>query len=809
LAAVIQDVRYAARMLRKNPAFTAVGILALGLGIGANTAIFSFVYGLLLHPLAFRDLDHLALVWETVPDSGQRSGVSPANFFDWERQNDVFEQMAVYRPWEATLTSGGGSERVDACQVSEEFFRLIEVQPILGRTFTTEEHMPGREQVVVLSHGTWRRLFNSDPLVIGRTIELGGRSHIIVGVLPPDLDWPIGNDIWSPLALTSKERQERQERSLGVLGRIKPGISLSQAQTEMGMLGRRLAQQYPASNEGWGVRLARLPGEDEEVTRAFLLVVMGGAAFVLLVACANVASLQLARAIRCHREIALRTALGASRWQLTRQILTESLLLSLVGAALAVGVAVCGVSLLKANVPAAQARYVPGFSRLQVGAGELCFALAAACFTAIVSGLAPAARISKFDVSETLKEAGRGASAGSHSLRLHSILVVCQLALALILMAGTGSMVSGFSRLADSQRQDFDANHLLTLRVTLPVSRYQAAHQRAALYERILDEIKALPGAQAAAAVSLLPSSGDWRNRAFTLEGSQGSSRRAKFFADVESASAAYFQTMRIPLLAGREFTGQDGEQTPLVALISKSLAARYWRGQDPIGRHVKLGPRESANPWLTIVGVVGDVRQFVLDPKPPVKIYVPVVQSPDSSMSLVIRTSGEPEELMTSVRALLSTIDPKLPITQMQSMDDFIDEQAAGISVAGDLVGSFGFVALVLSAIGIYSLMAYSASRRTHEIGIRMAVGAERGDVMWMMLRQGLELGLVGVVIGVISALGLTRLLAGFLYGAVPADASTLAITGALLTVVALAASYVPARRATAVDPAVTLRIE
>ena len=806
---LIQDVRYAARLLRKNPAFAAVGMLALGLGIGANTAIFSFVYGLLLRPLVFRDLDHLALVWETVPDSGDRSGVAPANFFDWEKQNHVFERMAYYRWWDATVTNAGESERVDACQVSEEFFRLLEVKAALGRTFSAEEHEPGRDQVVVLSDGIWERLFSRDPQVIGRTIELSGRAYTIAGVLPPSLDWPIGNDIWSPLALTDKERQERQERSLAILGRVKPGISLSQAQAEMGVLGRRLAQQYPASNEGWGVRLARLPGEDEEVTRSLLLVVMGAAAFVLLVACANVASLQLARAIRRHKEIALRTALGASRWRLMRQVLTESLLLSLVGAALAVGVAYLGVNLIKANVPTAQTRYVPGFSRLQVGVSELGFALAAALFTALFSGLAPAARMSNLDLNHSLKETGRGATAGSRSLRLHSVLVVCQLALALILMAGTGSMVSGFSQLADSQRQNFDSSHLLTLRVTPPLSRYPGAHQRATLYARILDEVETLPGAKSAAAVSLLPSSGDWHNQAFSLDTSGTLLRRTKLFADVESASAGYFQTMGIPLLAGREFTQQDGEQTPPVAVISKSLATRFWPGRDPIGRRVKLGPRESSQPWLTIIGIVGDVRQFVLDPKAPAKIYIASPQSPDSSMSLVIRTAGDPEEFAPSVRELLARVDPKLPVTHVKSMDDFIDDQAAGISIASQLVGSFGFVAVVLSAIGIYSLMAYSTSQRTHEMGIRMALGAERGQLLWMVLRQGLKLGLTGVAIGVAAALGLTRLLAGFLYGAVPVDAPTLAVSGTLLAAVALAASYIPARRVTKVDPAVTLRAE
>ncbi len=809
MGALVREIKFAARMLRKNPAYTAVGALALGLGIGANTAVFSFVYGLLLRPLAFQDLNRLTLIWETVPGSGGRSGVSPANLLEWEKQNHVFERLAFYRPWDATVTGSGEPERLDACQVSQDFFRLLDVAPALGRTFSEEAYQSGHDQVVVLSHGVWQRLFSSDAQIVGKTVELGGRAQTIIGVLPPNLEWPVGNEIWSPLSLTEREKRERQERSVAVLGRLKPGVSLAQAQAEMAMLGRRLAQQYPDSNDGWGVRLAILPGGDQEVTRSFLLVLMGGAAFVLLVACANVASLQLARAIQRQKEIALRTALGASRWQLLRQVLTESMLLSLVGAAIAVAVAAGGVHLIKTSLPALQASHVPGFSRLQVGAGDLAFALAAAFLTAIFSGLAPATRLSRLDLNETLKEAGRGSSAGSYSLRLHSILVVCQVAVALVLMAGTGSMVNGFSRLADRQRQDFDSNHILTVRITPPLSRYQTPHQRAALYARVLDRLQALPAVKSAAAVSLLPAAGDWRNRAFSVEGPQVTERRTKLLADAESASASYFQTMRIPLLAGREFTRQDGEQTTPVAVISKSLAQQFWPGQDPIGRRLKLGLRESSEPWLTIVGIVSDVRQFMFDPKSPPKIYVASEQAPDASMYVVIRTSGDPDALIPGLPALLAAIDPKLPLTQAKSMDDFLDEEAAGVGIASQLVGSFGFVALVLSAVGIYSLIAYSTSQRTHEIGIRMALGAERRDVMWMVLRQGLELGLAGVVIGTAAALGLTRLLASFLYGAVPADAGTLGLSSTLLTVMALTASYIPARRATAVDPALTLRVD
>lgn len=808
MSALTRDVKFAARMLRKNPAFTAVGVIALGLGIGANTAIFSFVYGLLLRPFAFKDLARIVLIWETVPESLDRGGVSPANFIDWER-NHVLERMAFYRLWDASVTASGEPERIDGCRISEGFFRVLGVEAALGRTFTREEHQPGRDHVVVLSHGLWRRLFAGDAQIIGKTIELGAMAYTVVGVLPADLEWPTGIELWSPLALTDEERYQRQERSLTALARIKPGVSLSQAQSEMNVVVQRLARQYPASNEGWGVKLARLPGDDQEVTRSFLVVLMGAAAFVLLVACANVASLQLARAIRRQKEIALRTALGAGRWQLIRQVLTESLLLSLLGACVALAVALMGVRMIKAGVPAAQAHYVPGFARLHVGAGELGFALAAALFTAVVSGLAPAARTSKLDLNRTLKEAGRSTSAGSRSLRLHSALVVCQFALALVLMAGTGSMVTGFSRLSDDQRQAFDPTSLLTLRVSPSLSNYQTAHQRAILYDRILAGIQALPAVKSAAAVSLLPSTNGWHNRPFSLESPETSSRRNKLFADVESASAGYFETIGIPVPRGREFTQQEGEYTQPVAVIGKGLARRLWPNQDPIGRRLKLGSRDSANPWLTVIGIAGDVRQFLLDPRLPAKIYLSSVQSPDSSMSLVIRTRGDPGALIGRVRALIANIDPKLPVSGIKSMDEYIDEQIAGISIASALVGSFGVVALVLAAIGIYSLMAYSTSQRTHEMGIRVALGAQRSDVISMVLREGLQLGLAGLGIGLAAALGLTRLLAGFLYGAVPADAGTLAVSAALLTAVALAASYIPARRATKVDPAVTLRCE
>jgi putative ABC transport system permease protein len=370
-------------------------------------------------------------------------------------------------------------------------------------------------------------------------------------------------------------------------------------------------------------------------------------------------------------------------------------------------------------------------------------------------------------------------------------------------------MVSGFSRLADGQRQGFDSKNVLTMRITLPLFRYQTPHQRAAVYARILDDLGALPGTKAAAAVSLLPASGDWQNRGFSTETSGLSARRAKLFADVESASTYYFQTIGIPVLGGREFKRQDGEDTQAVAVISKGLATHFWPGQDPIGRRLKLGPPDSTDPWRTIIGIVGDVRQFMFDPKEPPKIYVPSSQSPASSMSLVIRTRRDPRELIPSVRAALAAIDQKLLVTFVRSMDEFIEEESAGTSIASQLMGSFGLVALVLSAIGIYSLMAYSTSQRTHEMGIRMALGAERGDVMWIVLRQALQLGSTGVAIGVAAALGLTRLLAGFLYGAVSADALNLGLTSTALGAVVMAASYIPARRATAVDPAITLHVE
>jgi putative ABC transport system permease protein len=587
---------------------------------------------------------------------------------------------------------------------------------------------------------------------------------------------------------------------------------LSQAQAEMDVIARRLQQQYPRTNTGWGVKLVRLPGQDQdsdEIIRSFLGILMGAAGFVLLIACANVANLQLARAIGRQKEIALRCALGATRWRIVRQLLTESVMLSFLAAAVGALLAGWGVSLIRTSIPPDQLKYVPGFQQMHLNGRGLEFTLVIALLTGILSGLAPAARTSRPDLDKALKEGGRRSTGGARSLRLRSFLAVCEVALALILLVGTGSMVNGFVYLFKNPQKDFDPKNLLTMRVALPKARYQARHQRATFYEQALEGIRTLPKVESVAVVSYLPLSGDWYTESFTIEGRVTTAPGEARVADVESVSESYFRTMRIPVIKGREFTSQDGEGTTPVAIISQNMARQFWPGETPLGRRIKLGRPASDHPWLTIVGIVGDVKQFVLDREPRLTVYTPYVQSPPAAMSLVIRDSSSPLSLVPSVRAQVLGVNGDQPIYSVKSMEEVIDDSVAGVGIAAALMGSFGIVALILSAVGIYSVIAYSVSQRTHEIGVRMALGAQHPDILRLIVFQALKLGMMGLATGLPGAFVLSRVMSSMLFGVIATDPSTFVSFGLLLLATALLSGYVPALRATKVDPMEALRGE
>jgi len=807
-----QDLRYGVRTLVRKPGVTAVAVVALALGIGANTAMFSIVGTLLLRPLPFKNLDRLVMVWGTLPQSGNRFDASPADFLDWRNEQQVFERLAAYQWWDCNLTGAGEPERVPGCLITQNFFPALGVGAWRGRTFLPEEEQPGRDNVVLLSQEFWQRRFAADPNVVGQTIALNGRNYTVVGVMSAEFEWPTGVEVWAPLALTNEAKRDREQHYLQIMGRIRPGLTQAHAQAEMEIITRRLAESYPRTNASRGVKLVRLPGyAADDFARPFLLILMGAVVFVLLIACANVANLQLARATSRQKEIAIRAALGATRWRVMRQLLTESLLLALMGAALGLLLAMWGVDLGKSYIPPDIVRFVAGLKQAGIDGRSLGYTLLIALLTGIVSGLAPALQTSKPDLNETLKAGGRDAGAGRHPLR--SVLVVAEVALALVLLVGTGLMVKGFARQLSNQKQGFDPTHLLTLNVALPESKYRTTRERVDFYERALERIKAQSGVEAAAAISHLPASNGWDHEFFSIEGRAALSPAEMPLGDFEVVSPDYFRTLRIPLVKGREFTAQDGESATPVAIISESLARRFWPERDPLGQRLRLEQLNADQAWLTIVGVIGDVKQFIFDREPRLMIYQPYAQAPSGAMnygvSLAVRASGDPLSLAKAVREQIRSVDRDQPLTQVKTMEHLIREHLAPISLSASYMAVFAAIALVLSAVGVYSVMAYSVTQRTHEIGIRMALGAQASDVLRMIVGQSFKLAFMGLAIGLPISFTLTKVMSSLLVGVIALDLSTFAGFSLLLVAVALLSGYLPARKAAQVDPMIALRYE
>ncbi|MGH9823496.1 MAG: ABC transporter permease, partial [Blastocatellia bacterium] len=684
------------------------------------------------------------------------------------------------------------------------------VAPALGRTFNAEEETEGKNHVAIISDRLWKRQFGGVPGITGRAITINGQAFTVAGIMAPEFEWPMTADVWTPLALTPENRKDRSNHWLSVLGRIKPTLNIAEAKSEMGVVAGRLAAEYPQTNSGRVVNLEVLPGDlSSELSRAFLFVLMGAVAFVLLIACANVANLQLARAAGRQKEIAIRTALGASRWRIARQVTCESVLLSLLGAVPSVVLAIWGIALIKSAIPPEQAKWVPGLSHMRLDASSLLFAIAIAVGAGIISGLAPAIQAARSNQITALKEGGRGSAAGA-SGRLRSVFVVAEVALALVLTVGTGLMVKGFQRMAASERQGFDSNDLLIFRVTLPESRYPKGVKRADFYRQLVDRIEAVDGVKSAAATDDLPASGNWSERALGIEGVPDPLPSDPRICDYESSTPHYFDTLHIQLVSGREFGLQDDQDSQPVAIISRGLAEHYWPGQSPIGRRIRVGQPDATNPWRTIVGVVGDVKQFLFDAAPRETAYVPHAQAPDSDKSVVVRSSsGNPMNLVPPIRAAVTSVDNLQPIFDIGTLNKLIDNQASGIRLSAGLMLIFGFVALLLASVGIYSVIAYSVTQRTHEIGVRMALGAARREIAWMVIGQAAKFAGVGMGIGLPIAFALAKVLAGVLVGAVRLEAPVfIGVTG-LLAAVSLFSAYLPAHRASRVDPMIALRYE
>jgi len=803
----LNDVRYSIRMMLKNRGVTFIAVFALALGIGANTSIFSVVNAVLLRPLPYEKPEQLVQIWGTQPQL-DKAPTSPASFLDWRAQNKVFEGMAAYTSRSFNLTGGDAPERIISSRVSSDLFQLLGVRPALGRSFLVEEDQPGSNQVVVISHGLWRRRFGADPNIAGKTIALNDQKFTVVGVMPSGFSFPgARTELWTPIAFSHAERKTRDTNFISVVARLKPGVTLAGAQAEMDGIARQQRQQYPEQYEGIGVKLISLNEQIVGNVQQVLFVLLGVVGFVLLIACANVANLLLARAAARQKEIAIRNALGASRMRVVRQLLTESLLLALLGGAFGFLLAWWGLDLLVALKPA----NIPRLTQIGIDRWVFAFTFLLSLLTGLIFGLIPAWQTSNANVNDTLKESGRSATGGGNRQRVRNLLVVSEVALSLVLLVGAGLMIKSFVRLLEVD-PGFDPDNVLTMSLALPVSKYAGGEQQAAFFQQTLERIKSLPGVQFAGVTTDLPLYGG-SSTGFEVEGRAPSAPGGKPLTDYHSISPDYFRALGIRLVKGRQFTERDTKDAPGVVVINETLAKQFFGAEDPIGRRLGLsGPTD----WREIVGVVDDVRNYGLDADVKPEAYMPYLQNApgylagtSSGMSLVVRAASDPSGLTAAIRSSVQAVDKDQPVYNIQTMEQFLAESIAQRRFNVLLLSVFAALALILAAVGIYGVMSYSVTQRTHEIGIRMALGAQGRDVLRLVVGQGLVLCLIGVGVGLLAAFVLTRFLASLLYGVSAIDFATYTAVSLLITVVAFLASYIPARRAARIDPMIALRYE
>ena len=807
---MFQDLRFGVRMLLKHPGFTVVAVLTLALGIGTNTTIFSAMESVILHPFSFPNQDRLVVIYQRKLDAGiNRYGVSPGDLHDWREHSQTFEQFVSLHGAAFDLTGTDKPERYFGYRVSAGFFAALGVAPLLGRTFQPGEDTAGREQVVILQHSLWQRRFGSDPNILGQSIKLNGKAHTVIGVMPKDFKFPYsGRELWTPFVFPAQLAQDRESHSFQVIGLLKPDVSRAQGAAELRAFSLRAQQQYPATNSGFEAFPVGLNEDYTRGTRQYLSFTLGAVAFVLLIACANVANLLLARGAARQKELAVRMALGAGRWRVMRQLLTESLLLALLGGVLGLGFSVWGITALANGLPQDFAQSIPGWEHLGINAWALVFTMLASLLTGVLCGLLPAWQATKADFNETLKEGGKGAASSARN-RWRNSLVVAEVALSLVLLAGAGLLIRSFVILLNTDL-GFNPDNTLATRIILPEDRYPQPEQIVNFYQELVQRVAALPGVSAVGAADDLPRGG-WEPRSFQIVGQPPVPTSEQLRVGVRVATPGYFAAIGTPLRAGRLFAAQDDATAPRVALVNEAFARRYFAGDSAIGQRLSFDdgrPNE-------IVGIVANTLNF--DDRAEPGIYQPFAQRANRSMSMALIVRGQTNQagqenvtqVVGALRQEMAALDASLPFGGSVMLHELIRNRLAPKRLITALLGIFALLALVMATVGLYAVMSFVVAQRTHEIGIRMALGAQTRDVFVIVVKQGLCLVSLGIILGLIGAFAATRLLSQILYGVTASDPITYAMVAGLLLVTALVACIVPARRATKVDPLVALRHE
>ncbi|HKY27252.1 MAG TPA: ABC transporter permease [Pyrinomonadaceae bacterium] len=808
---LFKDIRYGIRSLLKQPGFTAIVVLTLALGIGASTAIFSVVNSVLLRQLPYRQSERIVAIQE-LNNEGRLAQVTAPNFLDWRAQNTVFEHLAAIKEATGNLAFSDGAERIEIAQTSANFFEVFQITPAQGRLFISADEQAGHEPIIVLSHVLWQRRFGSDPSLIGKPLTLDGKNYTVVGVAPPGFQYPDKTEAWLPPLRLVPELFESmdvtQHRRMGYLEAVallKSGTSLTQAASEMETITGRLRQQYPETNNNRFNRVVSLHKHLVGDTDSTLWLLFGAVTFVLLIACANVANLLLANAAARQKEMAVRAALGASRLRIVRQLLTESAMLAIAGGGVGLLISIWGVAFLTRLLPTD----FPRIDEIQMDWRVLGFTLGTSLITGFLFGLAPALHLAKTDVQQAMKESGRASSGGVHRSRFRQALIVAEVSLSVVLLVGAGLLFRSFLQLR-AVNPGFTSHQVLTARLSPSGNNFRSNADYANYHERVMQRIAAIPGVIDAGAINTLPL-GKGPSFRFRVEGRPPTTPDKWPPANLRVASPNYFRTMKVPVLQGRSFTERDNEQAPRAIIVNQALAQQNFASESPIGKRLNFGNTdENKQPiWSEIVGVVANVRSLELKEEPKPEIYLSSLQDPSWGMSLVIRTTTEPEALAPTVRQAVTEVDKSVPISEVKAMDHVVAESVMQPRFNMVLLTLFSSIALLLSAAGIYGVTAYSVTQRTHELGIRLALGAQLRDVLALIMRQGMIVILIGLVIGLAASFAFMRLLRSLLFGVTLTDPVTFAAISLLLTVVALLACYIPARRATKVDPVIALRYE